>query len=116
MFKFHQCEQKADESIDSYCIRQIITKGNYQIPRIRALSEEITLENLPSVGRSLEVSEQQAKERTVTVDTSVSTIRRYTRKQMNIRRKGEQCYTCGGNFHIKTVAHLKEKSVTSVAR
>ena len=42
--------------------RHIITKGNSQKLRIRALSEEITLEKLLSVGRSFELSKQQAEE------------------------------------------------------
>ncbi|KAK2163866.1 hypothetical protein LSH36_73g06005 [Paralvinella palmiformis] len=58
---------------------------------MRALSEEMTLDRLLSVGRSLELSKQQAEEieKTVPVDTWISMIqRRPTRKQMERSRKG----------------------------
>ncbi|KAI0210788.1 hypothetical protein LSAT2_004428 [Lamellibrachia satsuma] len=118
VFKFHQCEQRADESTDSYCTRlrelaascqfpevnreiktQIITKGNSKKLRIRALSEEMTLEKLLRVGRSFELSKQQAEEieRAVSVNTSKSSktsdtkehnpVISYAGRSMNIRGK-----------------------------
>ena len=61
----------------------------------------MTLEKLLSVGRSLELSKQQAEEveRAVSVDILVSMIqRRPTRKQTERSRKGEHCYICSGEF------------------
>ena len=65
VFKFHKCEQMADETIDAYCTRlrelaasckfhdtdreiktQIITKCNSRKLHLRTLSEEMTLESL----------------------------------------------------------------------
>ena len=65
VFKFHKCEQMADEAIDAYCTRlrelaasckfhdtfreiktQIVRKCNSRKLRLRALSEEMTLDSL----------------------------------------------------------------------
>ena len=63
VFNFHKCEQMADETIDAYCTRlrelaasckfhdreiktQIVTKCNSRKLRLRAFSEELTLESL----------------------------------------------------------------------
>ena len=65
VFKFHKCEQTADETVDAYCTRlrelaasckfhdtdreikkNIVTKCNSRKLRLRALSEEMTLERL----------------------------------------------------------------------
>ena len=101
------------KSIEKSRQDKIITKGNSQKLRIRALSEEMTLEKLISVGRSFELSKQQAEEieRAVSVNTSVSMIQRIpTRKQMDRPRKGEQCYRCGGEFPHQNSCPTKGKT------
>ena len=73
----------------------------------------MTLEKLLSVGKSFELSKQQAEEieRAVSVNTSVSMIqRRPTRKQMDIPRKGVQCYRCGGEFPHQNSCPAKGKT------
>ena len=116
IFKFRSCEQKYDESIDSYCTRlrelaatctfhdvnrdiktQIIAKCTSHKLRLKALSEELTLDQLLCAGRSQELSKKQADEIESTVK-SENSVRRLQRRNKSKPAKTETCRNCRGNY------------------
>ena len=112
--KFRKAKQLEDESLDSFHTRlrklaancefsdidkeikhQIIQKCKNKQLRIKALQDSLSLNNLLSMGRSMEMSAAQA------LEMEEKEVVYSTRKTRTPKYQKKICFRCGGNFPHK---------------